>query len=316
MKSRIDSIGQRVDLNLLVAFDAIHRSRSLTAAGRVLGLSQPAMSHTLARLRAAFGDPLFVRVPGGLRPTPLADDIAPAIADGLAIIRGSLERKAFDPLTSTRVFNLRLGDIAELVHLPLLVREVQSTAPGVRLNALTLPEAELGEALAAGAVDLAAGHYQLGAACREQELCQGDYACIVRAEHPLVRQRLTLSQFRNAGHVLVVPKGASPHAQVVERALTNGRIKAHVAAQVSNFAAAVAIVASTDLVATMPLALAEALQRQAAIRIVPAPVALPKLKVCLYWHERFHRDPGHAWLRGVYAGLFKTLSPAASRAPR
>ena len=95
MKSRIDKLGQRIDLNLLVTFDAIHRSLNLTAAGRVLGLSQPAMSHALGRLRTAFNDPLFVRLPRGLRPTPLASEIAPALVEGLAVIRGSLERQDF-----------------------------------------------------------------------------------------------------------------------------------------------------------------------------------------------------------------------------
>src|ERR1700704_3059862 len=100
MKSRIDTVGGRIDLNLLVVFDAIYRSRNLTAAGWTLGLSQPAMSHALDRLRSTFKDPLFVRLPRGLQPTPRANDLAPALMEGLGTIRGGLERRTFDPAKS------------------------------------------------------------------------------------------------------------------------------------------------------------------------------------------------------------------------
>lgn len=109
MRSKIDSLGQRVDLNLLVVFDAIHKSRNLTTAGKALGLSQPAMSHALGRLRTTFKDPLFVRLPRGLQPTPLADEILPAVIESLAVIRGSLERKSFEPERSRRIFNIAQG---------------------------------------------------------------------------------------------------------------------------------------------------------------------------------------------------------------
>lgn len=109
MKSRIDNLGKRIDLNLLITFDAIYRSRNLTAAGRGLGVSQPAMSHALRKLRSTFNDPLFVRLPGGLQPTPLANEVAPALMEGLTVIRGSLERKTFDPAKSSRVFNIGMG---------------------------------------------------------------------------------------------------------------------------------------------------------------------------------------------------------------
>ena len=129
MKSKIDAIGGRIDLNLLVVFDAIYRLRNLTAAGRTLGLSQPAMSHALSRLRATFKDPLFVRLPRGLQPTPLANDLAPALMEGLGAIRGGLERRTFDPANSTRIFNVGMGEISEGVQLPRLLRELRASAP-------------------------------------------------------------------------------------------------------------------------------------------------------------------------------------------
>jgi DNA-binding transcriptional LysR family regulator len=304
MKTRIDTVGRRIDLNLLVTFDAIYRSRNLTVAGRGLGMSQPAMSRALGRLRSTFGDPLFVRLPGGLRPTPLADEIAPALMQGLAVIRGSLERKAFAAAESTRVFNIGMGDIAEVVHLPHIIRELQGSAPRVRVNSITVPGPRLGEALADGELDMAIGHYQLGAGCRETALYEGEYATVLRAGHP-IGARLTPKAFKNADHILVVPKGSSQNAQAMERALTSRKLNARIAVQVSNFYGVLALVISTDLIATIPLRLAQSMQKLADIRILPPPIPLPRIKVSLYWHERFHREPGNAWLRSVCIKAFK-----------
>ena len=306
MKSSVKALGQRIDLNLVVVFDAIYRARNLTGAGRGLGLSQPTMSHALARLRAILKDPLFVRLPRGLHPTPLADEMAPALMDGLAVIRGGLERKAFDPANSTRLFQIAMGDIAEVVHLPHLVRELGTSAPHVRLQTTQIPGPRLRDALGEGEVDLGTGDYRLGAGCRETLLYEAEYACVVRADHPAIRSRLTLSHFRKAGHILVKPKGASQHAEVIERALSSRAVGARIAVQVSHFHGVAALVTTSDLIATIPGRLAESLKRSANVQVLPPPIALPKIKVSLYWHERFHRDPGNAWLRGVYLKLFRT----------
>jgi len=305
MKSSVNALGQRIDLNLVVIFDAIYRARNLTGAGRGLGLSQPAMSHALARLRAILKDPLFVRLPRGLHPTPLADEMAPALTDGLAMIRGGLERKTFDPASSTRVFRIAMGDIAEVVHLPHVVRELGASAPHVRLQTLEIPGPRLGDALGEGEVDLGTGNYRLGAGCREAQLYETEYACVVRADHPSIRSRLTLSQFRNAGHVLVKPKGAAPHGDDIERALSSRPVGGRVAVQVSHFHGVAALITTSDLIATIPGRLAESLKQIASVRVFAPPVALPKIRVSIYWHERFHRDPGNAWLRSVYLKLFR-----------
>jgi DNA-binding transcriptional LysR family regulator len=305
MKSRIDSLGSRIDLNLLVAFDAVYRSRNLTAAGRVLGLSQPAMSHVLSRLRATFNDPLFVRLPRGLQPTPLADEVAPVLVEALGMIRGSLERKTFDAAKSTRIFNIRMGDIGEVVHLPRLIRELRSSAPHVRLHTTQLPAARVRDALGDGEVDVAAGDYDLGAGCREVLLYETEYACVLRADHPTIGSRLTLRQFRAAEHILVKPIGPSQHGEDLERALASREVDARVAVQIAHFHGVAALVTSTDLIATVPSHLAESMKRLAGVKVVSPPIALPKIKVSLYWHERFHRDPGNAWLRSVYVSLFQ-----------
>ena len=305
MKSRIDALGQRIDLNLLVAFDAIYRSRNLTAAGRGLGLSQPAMSHVLSRLRSTFKDPLFVRLPRGLQPTPLANEVAPVLVEALGMIRGSLERKTFDAARSTRIFNIGMGDIAEVVHLPHLVRELRTSAPNVRLHTTLIPGPRVRDALGAGEVDMATGDYDLGAGCRETKLYEGQYACVLRADHPTIGNRLTLKQFKAAEHVLVRPQGLSDHGEVIERALASRDVAARVAVRISHFHGVAALITSTDLIATVPSRLADSMKLLAGVRVLPPPIPLPKIKVSLYWHERFHRDPGNAWLRDVYLRLFR-----------
>jgi DNA-binding transcriptional LysR family regulator len=305
MKSSADARAGRVDLNLLVVFDAIYRARNLTAAGRTLALSQPAMSHALSRLRALFKDPLFVRLPRGLQPTPVAVDIAPFVTEGLRTLRGSLERHAFDPAESNRVFRIGIGDIAEWVQLPQLHAAVRRAAPYVRLNTTQIPGSRLRDALGDGEVDVATGDYDLGARCRSVLLYESTYACVVRGDHPVVKNRLTLAQFKAAGHLLVVPGGAFRHGETIERVLTRRNVNARIALQISHLPGVLPLIASSDLIATIPVRLAQAFCQFADIRILAPPIPLPTIPVSLYWHERFHREPANEWLRGIYVSVFK-----------
>jgi DNA-binding transcriptional LysR family regulator len=305
MKSKMDTVGPRIDLNLLVVFDSIYRLRNLTAAGRELGLSQPAVSQALGRLRSSFNDPLFVRLPRGFEPTPVASEAAPFLVRALSEIRGSLERTTFDPADSTRTFHIAQGDIAEAAHLPRLLREVSKTGPGVRLHTLEIAGPRLTEALGDGEVDIATGvEYELGAGCRQAKLHDSEYACIVRANHPTIGARLTLKQFKAAQHILVNPRGAAHHGRIIERALSRRDISAHVVAEISHFNALAALITNGDSIATVPQLLAEAMKQFAHIRVLAPPIALPKFTVSLYWHERFHRDPANIWLRSIYLRLF------------
>ena len=305
MRSKIDTVGQRIDLNLLVIFDAIYRLRNLTAAGRELGLSQPAMSQALGRLRSTFKDPLFVRLPRGFEPTPLANEVAPFLVRGLSEIRGSLERQSFDPARSTRTFRIAQGDIAESAHLPRLLSEVSKAGPDIRLHTLELPGPRLRDALGDGEVDIATGvDYDLGAGCRQAKLHDTEYACMVRADHPTIGRRLTLKQFKAAQHILVNPRGAAHHGQVIERALSRREVAARIAVEISHFNALAALITSSNLIATVPNLLAQTMKQFAPIKVFSPPIPLPKFTVSLYWHERFHRDPGNIWLRNIYLHLF------------
>src|SRR3954468_3666724 len=222
MKSPVTTLGQRVDLNLLVVFDAIYRTHNLSAAGQALGLSQPAMSHALNRLRALLKDPLFVRLARGLQATPYADAIAATVTHGLATIRGVLTEPGFDPATSTRTFRIAMTDIGERVALPRLCGHLEAHAPEVSIETCQPGIRDLREGLAAGDIDLAVGVLpDLGAGIKHRMYARSSYVCMVRAGHPVIRDSLTLHQFRSASHVIVTSAAstATGHAQAIERAL-------------------------------------------------------------------------------------------------
>lgn len=296
---------KRVDLNLLVVFDAIYRLRNLTAAGEIIGLSQPAMSHALARLRWMYKDPLFVKMQHRLQPTPYADEIAPPLLQGLAAIRGTLDRAGFDPATSKRVFRLAMTDIGERVLLPPLFRHLNTAAPGVSIQTSQPPIRELRDAMASGDIDLALGFIpQLGAGFRQQLMYRSDYACVVRGGHPTIKNSLTLKQYREASHALAYSK-ATAHGETIEKALLGASIKGKTIARITHFLALPGVLMSTDFVATMPRNLAESFRQTLGMRVFDPPIPLPTFEIKLYWHERSHLDPGNSWLRAICADLMR-----------
>src|SRR5262245_2997057 len=196
---------QGLDLNLLRVFDAVLRDRSVTGAARHLGLTQPAVSNALARLRTSFDDPLFVRTPEGMDATPFARELAEPVRQALALLESALAHgPGFDPATSTRAFRFYMSDLGQIEFLPPLVEFAQRTAPGVRLEAVALEVEDIGDALASGALDLAVGFLPgLGQPVRRQPLFRDPYVCLMRADHPAARGRLTKKAFLEASHALV-----------------------------------------------------------------------------------------------------------------
>lgn len=301
MKTRVNALGRRIDLNLVVAFEAIYRCRNLTAAGCEIGLTQSAMSHALGRLRTSFADPLFVRSSGALQPTPVAEGIAPAFVEGLACIREGFDRRNFEPTTSARIFTVAMGGLGEALVLPRVVANARDHAPNVAFITVEVPGSELRDALAEGAVDVALGiNERLGAGCREMAISENVYACLVRADHPRIRTRLTLRHFRECRHLLVKQEASSHHGAVVERALRQKSLGAQVALQVASFQSVGPLLAQGDLIAIVPAGLAKLLAPRWGLRVFEPPLALPRYTLSLYWHERYHRDPGNIWLRGLF----------------
>lgn len=293
-----------LDLNLLRTFDAVLREGGVTAAGERLGLSQPAMSNALSRLRRLLDDPLFVRAPSGMRPTPFAQRLAAPVRQALDLIQTTLaQQTAFDPRTSQRSFRLQLSDVGEIVFLPALLERLEREAPGVRIDTGQLPQDEVSEALAAGEIDLAVGFLPgLSAGVMSKRLFRDRYVCVVRADHPRIGSRITLSQFLAACHVLVSARG-SAH-EIVEQTLRNKGLARRIALRVPHFTVVPMILARTDHMVIVPEGLMRAIARFGRFKSLKPPVDIPALDVKVHWHERYGQDPGIAWLRGVLLELY------------
>ena len=293
-----------LDLNLLRAFDAVLRDGSVTAAGERLGLSQPAMSNALSRLRRLLDDPLFMRTPRGMRPTPFAQRLAAPVQQALDLIRTGLSQQAgFDPKTSDRVFRLQLTDVGEIVFLPPLLARLKRDAPGVGIEVEQRRQEDVGDALAAGEIDLAVGFLpELFGGVVQRRLFRDQYVCLVRADHPAVGARLTLARFLDASHVLVSAEG-SPH-QIVEQTLRARGLRRRIALRVPHFMVIPMILARTDYMVIVPKGFVQAMTPLGRFKSLRLPVDIPQLDVKVHWHERFDQDPGIAWLRGVLVELY------------
>ncbi|MCK9382629.1 MAG: LysR family transcriptional regulator [Sulfuritalea sp.] len=292
------------DLNLLVVFDAVLAEGGISRAADRLGLSQPAVSNALARLRKATGDRLFVRLANGMAPTPYAQRIAGPVRQALATISVSLsESQGFDAATSERSFGLYLTDLGEVFFLPRLLARLSRVAPAVRIRTLPMPTAAAQDALKSGEVDLAVGNLpDFRAGFYQQRLFREHYVCVVRRDHPAIRERITARQFTAASHAIVTPAGTG-HG-VIERSLIEHNLESRIVLRVQNFLVLPSIIAMTDLIALVPHSVGSQLSRNNDIKLLPVPIPLPAFDVKQCWHERFHDDEGNRWLRQQFAELF------------
>ena len=295
-----------VNLNLLVAFDALFEELSVTAAARRAGVTQPAMSNTLAQLRSLFDDALFLRHRTGLTPTARAKELAEPIRKGLRLLQSALAGQSFEPASSERRFVVALSDYVELVLLPSLLRRLAKLSPGVRLQLVPWGLHEAPPGLVRGEMDLMLGFYdKLPAHHYEQALFDDEYVCVVRRRHPTVKSKLTLSQYLELSHVLVSSRADSPGS--VDRALLALGKKRVVGARVSHFLTVPVLVAQTDYVAALDRRVAEVFAGPLGLKLFPPPLKLPKGTIGQVWHEQAHTDPAQRWLRGVIADVAAEL---------
>jgi DNA-binding transcriptional LysR family regulator len=295
-----------VNLNLLVAFEALYTEQSVTAAARRAGVTQPAMSNTLSQLRALFDDALFVRHRTGLTPTARAKQLAEPIRQGLKLLEGALSAPSFEPVTSERRFVIAASDYVELVLLPSLLRRLAKEAPGVRLQLKPWGLHEAPPELARGEIDLMLGFYdKLPPHHHEQLLFEDEYVCVVRRRHPTVKSKLSLAQYCALSHVLVSSRSDSPGS--VDRALATLGKKRTIGARVSHFMTVPVLIAQTDFVAALDRRVAEVFATPLGLKLFPPPLKLPKGTVGQVWHEQQHTDPAQRWLRSVIAEVAAEL---------
>jgi len=297
----------RVGLQLIELFSSVYRTRNLTLAGSQLGLSQPAVSRGLARLREAYGDPLFVRLQRGVQPTPFADHLAEPLAAALSIVQGTIEPPTFAPSTADRHFRIAMTDIGERYFLPRLLRHLAKAAPHVSIETVSPALADLQRGLTSGDIDLVISFLpHLGKQVREMRLFRERFVYLARQKHPIVRGMLTREMVRELPHVVVATPGTR-HAAEVERVLTSSRVKVPVALRVRSFLCVGPIVAESDLIAAVPNTLAELVAASLKLQRIDPPLQIPGFDISMGWHQRFHRDPGNQWMRAQFVDLFRKL---------
>jgi DNA-binding transcriptional LysR family regulator len=295
-----------IDLNLLVVFHRLVQDGRVSRVAESLGLSQPAVSNALRRLRDLLDDELFLRTPAGMAPTPYALQLAQPVAQALQTLQGALNvRASFDPARSERCFTLAMTDVGEIYFLPVLMDALAREAPGVTLRCVPVADASLREDMAAGRVDLALGSLpQLQAGFFQQALFRQRYVALMRANHPLATGStpLTATQYRQVAHVRVVSAGTG-HGQV-DSALDRLGMVRRVQLTVPHYVALGHVLGSTDLVATVPERFAQRACTPFGLVTRPLTPRLPASTIAQLWHAHLHRDPGHQWLRAMVAQHF------------
>lgn len=302
---------RHVDLNLFVVFEAIFSEGGLTPAGRKLGLTQPAISHALARLRATLGDRLFVRQGSGVVPTPFSQNIIGDVRQALNILEGRLkDHQRFDPASATRAFHLGLPAGMEAELLPAVAAGVSADAPGVRIFSARIPRRLLEVELASGNIDLAVDvSTPFGPEIRSQLLCNDRLVVIARAGHPALTNGLSLDAYLAEDHIVVSSRRRGLSLEDFE--LNRRGLARRVVLRCQSHLAACRAAARTAMLLTIPERHANALIAGLDMDYREFPMASAPMDLNLYWHAAVDDDPANAWLRAMVTAA---IAPPDDRA--
>lgn len=296
-----------LSLRELRVLNTLLQLRSITRTAQAIETTQPAISKVLQRLRRQFSDPLFVRNGQAMQPTAKALDIADRLRLLLAAA-DSLRSAAteFDPASSDRLFSLLLTDVGMIRFLPPLIARVATIAPGVSVRAVPLDARQFEYRLETGEADLAFGAFPTAARhLRRQRLYFDGYSSVLRKRHPRASQSRSRNGFLAERHILVTGSdtGHAAH-RTAHRVLSSAITPANVMLRVPSFIASAIVAAETDGIATLPTNLAERLAAPLGLLAFETPIALPRIEIAQFWHERYHLDAGHQWLRNLTFELF------------
>ncbi|MCM2296685.1 LysR family transcriptional regulator [Rhodoferax sp.] len=291
-----------LDVKHLRLFDLLYSTHSVTRCSELLGQCQPTVSIWLSKLRKELGDPLFIRTADGMQATPRADELIVSVRAALDALRQlTVPEPAFDPAQSHRHFRICMTDASHITLLPQLLAHVRALAPGTTLEAAHIDE-KSAEALQSGEADLAIGLVPwLESGFYQQTLFPQDWVCLVNPRHPRIGETLDTPAYQKEGHIEIVSGTGSG---LLKAALEQHHIRRKIVLALPGFLGLATVVASTDLVATLPRHIGETLAQINGLRVFTCPVAIPGFTVKQHWHARFHNDAGNLWLRGVCASLF------------
>jgi DNA-binding transcriptional LysR family regulator len=290
------------DLDLLVLFDALATERHMTRAAAKVGLSQPAMSRALGRMRLLFGDPLLLRTARGMLLTPRAEELVPEVRRVLSEATALVRPRNFEPRALTRAFVIGTTDLVDARLLPTLTSYLAREAPGVDVVTHAMGAGAFDD-LETGRLDLVIiPQRSLPLGLKVQHLFDDTFLCAVRRDHPIVKRKLSLETFLELRHVQIAPSGA-PGGPVDDALATRGLAR-RVAVRTNSFLAAPLLVGGTDFVITAPRMVLEPLAKPFGLRTFPLPLDVPGFRIAAGWHARAHDDPGHRWFRGVVKRVF------------
>ena len=295
-----------IDLNLLVIFQQLLQERRVSAVAVNLGLTQPTVSNALNRLRQQLGDELFLRTSKGMEPTAYAMQLAEPIGYALSSIQETLNQTTrFDPQTSQRKFIVGMSDIGEIYFLPTLMKLFAQIAPGISLSTIRTTGASLADDMEAGRVDMSVGWLpHLKSGFFQRRLFVQQYVCMFRRGHPLDKlSELSRYEFEQADHVVVSAVGTG-HA-TVDASIEKLGIKRKVVLTVPHFVAVGHILSTTDMIATVPERFARYCVDPFDLRYTALPLTLPEICINMFWHSRFHKEPGNQWFRSL---IFENFS--------
>ncbi|BEU27907.1 LysR family transcriptional regulator [Paraburkholderia sp. 22B1P] len=293
------------DLNALYVIEALALERSVSRAADRLGLTQPAVSHALARLRESFQDDLFVRAGAVMAPTPVGEKVIDGVQRALAVIRQDIwQAKSFDAATTTRTFSVCLSDMGVIVLLPRLLAALHAQAPNATLRPIQVPSVELASALQDGEVDLAIGYLgRLGENLHQQSLFRRSLVGIIAGSGTRKTVKMSLERFVASRHVVSATLAITN--QLLEKELRRQGMKLRIGVDVPYLLAVPGLVANSDYIAVVPEELAALFSRLAAVDVFTLPVPLGDLTVQQFWHARYHNDAGHRWFRALVASTLR-----------
>jgi len=301
---------EKFDLNLLPIALALYDELSVSRAAQTLGMSQPAVSMALRKMRTTFNDPLFVRASRGITPTPRAHALI-GMARPLvtSLHEGLLTEEQFDPSASTRPFTFALSDVGEMVFLPKLLERLRPQAPKAAIRSVSMPPEQIAVGLENGEIDLTIGYFPdlIRQSFLQQRLFTHHFACLMRAGHPLRAKRLTLEAFLAMEHAVVRAEGRSQ--EIFEQYLEGKKIARRIVLLTPHFLSLPMIIARSDLVTTVPHALALYFSRLSPeLVIVQPPFDIAGFDLKQHWHRKFHNDSRNQWIRKQVAQLFNDES--------
>ena len=285
-----------VDTRLLIVFDAIMRERSMTRAARYVGMSQPAISGALRKLRHVFRDDLFVRVPGGVRPTLRSQELAPLIHEVLSLLQAAIDPVAFDPKTATHTFHIAAGDHSALLILPELQQRLRLQAPGMKLR--TRPKRDY---LFVSELDSGDVHFVMGLLdslpnrIRRARLFPDRYVCLMRPSHPLAGKAVSLEDFLAADHLEMAHPGEI--TSLIDRALAKKGLERNISMTINQSILAPSILSGSDVVMTTFSLFATHLPAYGGLCVMPVPFDVEPVEAQLAWPHTLDSHPAHRWLK-------------------